>query len=229
MSPVTRGVLYVATGAAHLGAARASAASVRRSNPGLATAVFTDIAEPAGAFDIVLPVEGAHARSKVDCMHRSPFDETLYLDSDTRVFGPLDDLFPLLERFELAGAHVAAPHVRGYQKQWRHQVPPSFPQLNSGVLLYRGSAEVRAFLSAWRDAFHAAGFKTDQVTLRDLLWASEIRFAVLLPRYNRRRYGWAEHLFAREPRPVILHTNRYHPTKYGPLKRRLARVLYPEP
>ena len=50
------------------------------------------------------------------------------------------------------------------------------------------------------------------------LWASDIRFAVLPARFNTRRHTWLHHWFTSVPRPVILHTNRYHPTKFGPVR-----------
>jgi hypothetical protein len=230
VSPAGRGVLYIATGAAHLGAARASAASVRRSNPGLAIAVFTDVAEPAGAFDLVLPVEGPHDRSKIDYMHRSPFSETLYLDGDTRVFGRLDDLFRLLERFDLGLAHVARFWGRGYQAQWSHQVPASFPQLNTGVMLFRGTPEVLALLREWPQAYQDAAYRDDQLPFRQMLWLSHLRLAVLPSTYNARRYGWTQRLFSGRPDPVILHTNRFHPSKRGgPIKRALREIVVPLP
>ena len=213
-----RGVLYVATGAAHTEAARRSAASVRATNPGLGVALFTDQAVTGPEFDRVEPVASSHIRSKVDYLPETPFAETLYLDTDTRVLGDLGEMFRLLERFEMALAqrvHVPASPAKAV---WRHAVPSSFPQLNGGVLLYRASPAALGFLGDWRTAYAEAGFGVDQITLRELVWASDIRFAVLPARFNTRRYTWLDHWFANVPRPVILHTNRYHPTKFGPVR-----------
>ena len=58
-----------------------------------------------------------------------------------------------------------------------------------------------------------------QITLRELLWASDLRYAVLPARFNRRRWSWWEKWFSRHPPPLILHTNRFHPTKFGPVRR----------
>lgn len=229
MTPAERGVLYVATGAAHLGAARASAASVRRTNPRLSVAVFTDIPDPGPVFDIVLPVENAHYRSKVDCMHQSPFAETLYLDSDTRVFGDLAAVFRLAERFDMALAYVARYWARGYQRQWRCTLPETFPQLNTGVMLFRDTVAVRELLADWTTAYYASGAPgDDQLAFRELIWESDLRVAVLPATYNARRYSWADRILSHRPPPVILHANRYHPVKCGgPLRRRLAALASP--
>ena len=213
-----RGVLYIATGAAHTEAARASAASVRRTNPELGIAIHTDREITAQEFDRVAPVAAPHIRSKVDYLAETPFDETLYLDTDTRVLGDLSEAFRLLERFDMALTqrnHVPASPAKAV---WRHAVPSSFPQANGGVVLYRSSPAALGFMADWRAAYAEAGFGVDQITLRELLWASDLRFAVLPARFNCRRYTWVEHWFSRAPAPVILHTNRYHPTKFGPVR-----------
>jgi hypothetical protein len=217
-----RGVVYVVTGAAHTEAARQSALSVRATNPGLAVALFSDVAAPGAGFDLVETIADPHIRSKVDCLPLTPFAETLYLDSDTRVLGPLDDLFDVLGRFDLAIAQRSRVRANRKRAQWRFEVPAAFPEHNGGVILYRSSPAALGFLEAWRAAYAEAGFKVDQITLRELLWSTELRFAVLPQRYNCRRYTWAEHWFSRRAGPVILHTNRFHPTRYGPLRRRLA-------
>lgn len=226
--PAGRGVLYVATGAAHVAAARRSAASVRRTNPGLAIAVFCDAAEPGPEFDRVQAITDPHARSKVDCLPRTPFAETLYLDSDTRVLGDLGDLFRLLERFDLAAAHRVRDTARVLRPQAPPAPPSAFPEHNGGVLLYRSRPEVLAFLTAWRDAYRATGSAADQISFRRTLWTSDIRVAVLPPRYNTRRHSWLDAWFSSAPPPVILHANRFHPSKRGGrLKRRLGFLAGP--
>lgn len=217
-----RGVVYIVTGAAHTEAARQSALSVRATNPGLAVALFSDVAAPGDAFDRVLPIADPHIRSKVDYLPRTPFAETLYLDSDTRVLGRLDDLFDVLARFDLAIAQRSRVRPNRKRAQWRFEVPAAFPEHNGGVILYRSSPAALGFLEAWRAAYAEAGFGVDQITLRELLWSTELRFAVLPQRYNCRRHTWADHWFSRNAGPVILHTNRFHPTRYSPLRRRLA-------
>ncbi len=220
---MTRGVVWVATGAAHVDAARASAASVRARNPGLATAIFCDAEDPGPEFDRVQPVEGAHARSKVDCLPRTPFDETLYLDTDTRVTGDLGDLFRLLERFDVAAAHRVRDPARMRGPAPEGGPPRAFPEHNGGVLLYRSSPGVMSFLEDWRTRYHSGGASADQIGLRAALWASDLRIGVLPARYNARRWTWAQAWFSGRETPVILHLNRFHPTKAGgPVRRALS-------
>jgi hypothetical protein len=219
------GVLYVATGAAHVAAARAAAASVRRSNPGLPVALFTDAAEPGPEFDRVLAVEDPRARSKVDSLWRTPFERTLYLDTDTRVRSGLADLFRVLDRFDLGAAQVVHDHKPRYQRQWRSEVPAAFPQHNGGVILYRATPAVLAFLRAWQAAYDDAGLAADQVTFRELLWTSDLRLCSLPQRYNLRSFDPLAWAVGSGPEPVILHMNRFNPKKRKLLHRLLDPVL----
>jgi hypothetical protein len=210
-----RGVIYVATGAAHIEAARASAASVRRTNPDLGIAIFCDDRHPGGEFDRVVEIPDGHARSKVDYLPRTPFCETLYLDTDTRVAGDLTEAFRLLERFDIAVAQRVPDPGRLRRDQGADKPPVAFPEHNAGVIFYGSSTRVAAFFENWKAAYHERGRKADQVTFRERLWASDVRLTVLPARYNTRKYTWVDHWLKRGADPVILHTNRYHPDKQG--------------
>jgi hypothetical protein len=210
----SRGVIYIATGALHTDAARRSAASLRRTNPGLAIALFTDQPDPGPEFDLVEGVPDPHARSKIDCLGRTPFDATLYLDTDTRIVGDLTGVFRLLERFDLAAAQrPRQPRRIARGRHWRHDVPPHFPEYNAGVILYRRTPQVLGFFRDWKAAYVESGGGGDQVTFRELLWASDLRLATLPREYNTRRYHLIDRLTWSGAPPVVLHLNRYHPKK----------------
>jgi hypothetical protein len=122
-------------------------------------------------------------------------------------------MFRLLERFDFAAAHRRRPARWPPHERWRQDVPEAYPEHNGGVLLYRDSPPVRRLLADWRAAYREAGFEADQISFREVLWASDLRIAVLPERYNTRRYTWIDHWRAGRERPVILHLNRFHPSK----------------
>lgn len=191
--------------------------------------IWTDMPEvcrESGAFESVAPIENPHRRSKVDHLWRSPFERTLFLDADTRVVADISGLFRLLDRFDLCMAHA---HRRAHAKSADTSFvgtmsssssssssasgspPVEFPQLNSGVFLFRRTEAVVAFLKRWQEAFHAAALPKDQVTLRELLWASagDLRMYVLPPEYNV-RYDKYLHVWDEgEARPKILHMRKF--------------------
>jgi hypothetical protein len=216
-----RGVLYVATGARYVEAARRSAASLRQGNPGLQVALFTDQPVTDPVFDRVEIIDNPHARSKIDCLGRSPFCDTLFIDCDTRIVGDLTGVFRLLERFDLALAlRPRQPRRTARGALWRHDVPRQFPEYNTGVILYRRTPEVLGFFRDWKAAWLDHGRGGDQITFRELLWASDLRLATLPREYNTRRYHLIDRLTWSGPPPVVLHLNRFHPRKGRRLLRR---------
>ncbi|MGH1368174.1 MAG: putative nucleotide-diphospho-sugar transferase [Maritimibacter sp.] len=204
------GVVYVATGGDYLALAQASARSLRAFEPEIAIDVFTDdvnAPEP-GLFDQIHLIENPHRRSKVECYGKTRFERTLYLDCDTLVLGPLGDLFDILERFDMAFTHDMRRNTKLVQTGYKHQTPYAFPQLNGGVILYRGTPPVRSFMEDWARRFAASGLDRDQPTLRDLLWETDLRYYVLPPEFNLRRVTMLDAWEPGDVRPTILHSHR---------------------
>ena len=206
-----KGVIYVATGAGYLELARASAASLRASNPGLAVDLFTDDLGAPGLemFDEVHAVPVVHPRAKLECMALTRFERTLYLDADTLVVGDLDDLWGLLDRFDLALAHDVRRASELIRQGLEVTTPYAFPQMNSGVVLYRRSPAIAEFLANWLARFHASGVARDQIVLKDLLWQSNIRFYVLPPEFNLRRVTVLEAWEPLDAEVKIIHSHRF--------------------
>lgn len=213
MAEASRGVLYIAWGAAHVEVARRSAASVKASNPSLKTAIWCAQEDDTTGFDLSFVIPSGLARPKVDLLTETPFDETLYLDNDTIVRHDLGSLFDLLKKFEICGAHVALWHRPRHNRRWQMDVPESFPEINCGVLLYRSSDRVFDFFRDWSKAFVEAGFSVDQVTFRSLLWQSDIRFYVFPPQFNKRIFEASELVYSDQPRARILHLEILRPQK----------------
>ncbi|SIT74336.1 hypothetical protein SAMN05421665_0032 [Yoonia rosea] len=206
------GVNYICTGAVFTKAGVNSARSVRKHSPNLLIDIYTDSPSeiPDGLFDMVHLIADPHRRSKVDYMAKTRFDRSLYLDTDTRVVTDISNMFDLLDRFDLAIAHAHERNKKGNLGGWRCTIPDNFPQLNSGVMVYRRTPVVINMLSDWQAAFHTAGFNKDQVTLRELLWLSDLRIYILPPEYNVRYAKYIKVWAPNEAEPKILHFASYH-------------------
>ncbi len=213
-SNTAQGVIYVATGEKYIRSAIRSAWSVRRLCPGLLVHLFSDLELGLFAHNGDSPfhshslIENPHPRSKVDYISQSPFAETLFLDTDTEVVVDLREVFTLLEKYDLALTHDC---IRNTPKtKWKRDLPPSFPEFSSGVMLFRQTPEVVQLLQTWSKNYHAAGFFPDQITLRELLWETELKIGTLPPEYNtclvKYPYVWRKG----EAVPKILHLRRYH-------------------
>jgi hypothetical protein len=158
-------------------------------------------------FDFVDKIDGAQARQKHVYVGKSPFGETLYLDSDVRVMSDLRDLFRILERFEFAAAHVRFRSLPKRLRKYSLDLPHAFPQLNCGVMLYKKCANVDALFRLWQDIYREGEFTRDQIPFREALWLSEAKLYILAPEYNKRNIPA---LFGKQPLPVILHINAFH-------------------
>jgi hypothetical protein len=190
---MSRGIQYCAVGQRYLEEAISSVRSSLRYNrvPHL---IYTDCAPPA-------PIAGVEFRAHEPCgrpfadkiavMAKSPFGETIQLDTDTHVAGDLTDLFDIVTRFDVVAAH--APGYLGEDPE----VPHAFYELNSGMLAFRGSPEVKRFLGDWRETYLAwdanPPFPTaagpprgDQPALRRCLWKSGLSLYIVGPEYNYR-------------------------------------------
>lgn len=213
------GVLYITAGRKYLRAAMHSAASVRRHCPGLATHLYADWREQGvdfstspDPFTSVAPIDHPHRRSKVDYISQSPFERTLYLDSDTEVVADIRSLFDVLDRFDIALCHAHRRNTPDRLAPWRVALPQGFPQYNGGLVLFKRTPAVQAFLEAWARHYHEAGFSQDQRTLRELLWLSDLRMATLPPEYNVRfvKYHYLWKLAPTEAETKIFHLRRFH-------------------
>lgn len=201
------GVLFVVTGAHYTAAAGDAARSVAQTNPWLKIGIFSDQEVPDPVFTFVGKIQGEDSRRKHEYVGQSPFANTLYLDSDVRVLDDLSDLFRLLERYEMAGAHVRYRSVPKRLRKNKLDLPQAFPQINCGVLLYRKCEHVDALFQSWVDIYRDNGFTRDQIPFREALWQSEVKFYAFGPEYNMRNIPFWP---SKSPLPLILHIHAFH-------------------
>lgn len=188
---MTTGVLYVATGKQFVKEAAASAHSIRRYAK-WPTTLMTDAVEYARSLHVftdVQEIQGYTTRVKhavkIDGLLRMPYDQTLFLDTDTYVCADISDIFGVLDRYDIAMVHT--PRRQTFASNTT--VPAWFPEPNSGVIVARRSAEMLEFVARWRKIFDElfvdSGFYNDQISLRTALWTSNnILWYVLPCEYN---------------------------------------------
>jgi len=192
------GILYVVSGNAYHAEALASADSSLRFNR-VPHMIFSDCdrrssATKPGVLDI-----GRHESfgdpfaDKIRNLANSPFENTIFLDSDTYVTSDLTHLFAILERFDMAAAF--AP---GYRSRDDPEVPSSFYEFNTGVIVWRDTNATRDFLDDWMHTylqltrerpFPTIDFKHggyEQPAFRRCAWRHDLKICVLGPEYNYR-------------------------------------------
>jgi hypothetical protein len=190
-----KGVVYIATGRKFVDEALISVRSVKKLMPELPIALFTDLRElvnaPPGGVDSVFLLTEV-SKSCLDKMYpllETPYEKTLFLDTDTYLCERVDELFAVLDRFDIAAAH---PPFR-VQYQIR-DIPECFPEPNTEVILFRKNEAAFEVLKRWPEEYKkqlASACKPhhDQHSFRAALYYSSARFLVLPHEYNFRSIG----------------------------------------
>jgi len=207
------GAIWVATGAEHLKAASESANSFKRLNKDRKTLLFTDIASDILEFDYVFPIDPESARPKIDMLGASPFEKSIYFDTDTLILSDLSSVYEILDNFEMAGCQVQLWQRPRHNMSYRLKVPDLFPEINCGVLAYRKSKNTNTFFKKWSQEFVSSGFAVDQTTFREALWESRIRFHVLPEQMNKRLIDPCELIYTDKPSPLVVHLPVLRPPK----------------
>jgi len=122
---------------------------------------------------------------KVIPIMEPPYERSVFLDTDTCIMSPLDELFNLLDQFEFAAVHAACRAWDGYD----YGVPGCFAEMNSGVLVYKRCAPVKAMMQDWftlyQKQIEERGIKSpDQPPLRAALYRSDVKSTILPSEYN---------------------------------------------
>lgn len=190
-----KGVVYIATGKDFVEEALVSARSVHKQMPELPIALFTDLeevkSEPPEPISQVFLLENV-TKSCLDKMYpllETPFEKTLFLDTDTYICDRLDELFDVLDNYDIALAHPpfrVQYHIAG--------IPDCFPEPNTGVILFRRSPEALEVIRQWpveyeRQRTSACKPHHDQHSLRAALYGAKAKFLVLPHEYNFRNIG----------------------------------------
>jgi lipopolysaccharide biosynthesis glycosyltransferase len=227
---MSNGVLYCATGKEYLERASLSARSLKRFHPEIAVAVCTNMPVIDTIWDKQISIpkgkteHNQYMLDKLVSLLKSPFSNTLYLDSDTYIMDDINELFLLMEKFDFALCHShnrlerykiqigELPYRGTYRKVISSSIPYAFSAVQGGLLLYSGSDGVRSWLKSLLTLYQSKDFFDDQVSMRELLWKTNLRYYMLPPEYNfnsiKTLKTWRRNKY-REARPKIFHYTRH--------------------
>lgn len=178
-----KGVFYIATGEQFVDEAEISAELVRAAMPNIPIAIATD-ANPEFEFDEIIDIPSPEYSfsDQISNLHRSPFDKTLHIDTDIYVDSDISELFDLLNRFDIGAAHN---HDR--EAYNLPEVPDSFPEYNTGVMVYENDDKFRQFTRSWNEYYAELVSEENtqnQPSFRKALFKSPLQIATLTPEYN---------------------------------------------
>jgi hypothetical protein len=160
----SRGVITLAQGRddRYLMLAAALLKSIRLNSPGLPVAVVTDRHDHpvTRRFDRVVPLDpdrGPPFRQKLHLASYAPYDETLYIDADSLVYGSLDVLWELFTESDGVGVlarETPTPNwcadVGRLPEEYRVE---RYLEFNGGVYYFRRGAAADAVMAEARDLY----------------------------------------------------------------------------
>ncbi len=178
----SKGILYVATGQRYIDEVIHAALSCKKNN-NYPIALVTDSDEyllPNNLFDYIIIKQASYSYRDKLLIRYSPFEQTIFMDTDTYVCDKLDDLFRILDFREFA-IHQAD---EGYEFQMP-DLSNAMPEFNTGVIAYKLTPNVEKLIDAWETSFETnSNIITDQYHLRKTLYESKVKFAIFSSAYN---------------------------------------------
>lgn len=172
---MSRGVVYAimgSPGGKYLKEALSSARSLKKYEPDIDICIVTDRPEMVPLHDAIdqlvkcdSPPKSLILRAKIDALMRSPYNKTLFLDSDTHICGPIMHMFDVLDHYDIAMT-IAPRRVDPGWVTKDTDIPSWFPEFNSGVILMRKSLSTARFILEWRQMYMDYGKWNDQISLR---------------------------------------------------------------
>ena len=169
-----------------------SAASLKRVMPDLPITVFSQFPLESPHFERVIRVEGSEDGfyDKTLFFQQTPYERTLFVDADIYVAEAVPELFTILDRFDFAATHEEYVNSDWWNRYPRPDIPPSFPEFNTGILAYKRSPQMDGVLKDWSALYksfldaHPGQKINDQPFFRAAVYGSAARAATLTREYN---------------------------------------------
>lgn len=143
-------------------------------------------------FDIVIINEEINNYiylSKIIGIQNSPFERTLFLDSDTFICSNIDYLFELLDFCDIATTQENSYHTINPEIEIKFK--NIIPEFNSGVVLIKKNEITNKLLNDWFNFCIEKNIKNDMPGLREAVLKNfnQIKYLILPQEYNAHGFG----------------------------------------
>jgi hypothetical protein len=160
--------------------------------PDLPITLFSEFPVESPLFERVIRVDPTADGfyDKTRWIRESPYECTMVIDADTFVIEGVPELFTLLDRFDCAATHEEYVNTDWLNHYPRTDIPSSFPEFNTGVLMLKRSEKMDHVLQEWGNLYQAylgegVGRRiNDQPFFRVAIYRGEARIATLPREYN---------------------------------------------
>lgn len=185
---MSKGILYIATGDQYLKEAKTSAKSVRTHMPEIKICLITDDPIESDLFDIIQSADELITDFSSSNLRpsMSPFDRTVFLDTDTFITDDITELFDILDDHDIAVApSLSQASVKG--------VPCPYQQYNTGVISYQSNKSVHKMFRQWNDIYQRwrdeRGLVQNQPSFLRAVYESNTDLYTLPINYNARLFS----------------------------------------
>lgn len=181
----SEGIVYIATGSEFVEEAILSVQTLRDFMPDVDVTLMTDKKVRAEQFDNVIEITDPEYgfEDQILNLERSPYQRTIYLDTDIYVDADFSELFDLVDSFDMGLAYTTTRGSKNLK-----DVPQCFPEYNSGVMVYENTDKFNSFISLWESIYFSEKDSEEtmrnQPSLRKALYDTDLRLATLPPEYN---------------------------------------------
>jgi len=145
------GAIYLVTGKKiYLDEAVFSAKSLKKHCPDIPITLFTDNSNiKEDCFNEIKLIESnIHPfKNKVKHLPMSPYEFTIYLDTDTKVVQPVNEIFDWLHEYDLGVANI--PHRERDRNSVGLINHNQLNKYNTGVIVYKKSERTKKFFDKW--------------------------------------------------------------------------------
>jgi hypothetical protein len=189
---ITKGYIYIATNSFNknhnfLKEAVYSAKSLKKVDPSAKICLFTDDKKFSNDIFNEIKIVNMSLRCKQRYLIDSPYDKTIYIDTDTYINHSIDDMFYLLDKYELLCIHDYA-RKRIFKIPEYMKIPYGFSELNGGIIAFKKCKNFNKLIKLWNHYYNKYKkiLSWDQPSFRIAVWESNINLYILPTEYNRR-------------------------------------------
>lgn len=185
-----RGIYYIASGDKYRNEAITAIKRTKEIMPNIPIALCTDAYDSAfSTIDHLIIMQNPKYcfLDKVSNYFNSPFEQTIFLDTDTYIVDSIESLFALLNRFD-----IAAPHAPIDDYEFVEMID-CFTEMNSGVIAYNKNNKTSNLFKVYEQHYLRSlayckkiynDIPPDQPSFRYAVYNSDVGFCFLPHEYN---------------------------------------------
>ncbi|MGI8952796.1 MAG: hypothetical protein ACR2FN_14575 [Chitinophagaceae bacterium] len=185
------GYLYIAIGKKYVIEAEISARSLKRFTEYPLCIITDDANYENDLFDIIMheTMPGDFV-AKIIGVAKTPFERTVYLDNDTFICTPVDEMFDVLDFFDMSLMPFPFLHsysfFNRYNSSYKLKYEKIIPEYHFGVMIYKMNDAVKNLMNDWIVKHEEMHIKADCSSFREAYFKHipNVRISPLPLEYN---------------------------------------------